>query len=1373
MLLLLLLILSPLAVLTERCHPDDKVEIQKIKNSFSNGAQVLPYWTQDRDCCDIFDCDETTNRVTDFSLSYINLSGKIPDAIGGLTYLKSLQLHKMPSLVGEIPQSLARLKYLEYLDISWTNVSGQVPSFLSKLKSVTIINLSFNNLSGPIPSSLSTLPKLIGLDISRNQLTGSIPESFGHMVSQDTLRLILSHNMLSGEIPKSLSNLNIYGIDISRNNFSGDASILFNAENTTTIDISRNKFEFDLSKVTFPTKELVSLDISHNTIYGNIPFQILNAFELQILNVTYNRLCGKIPSPFKLRRPNNAVHGSQFRPNKRMYKAFTQKLKSAPRQPTLTNTEPPVIEPWNSDSDDVTPVKARENVFVESDDDDPSKSRPATGPTHLTNVIKRNSIPNNDFYHEPFIFKESQTCEIWLPPRSPHGSETTTCQMASNPYRFTYILLVCAHVIRIFIQLKIHGCYCPKYKQYDYQVDSPDRETYYFNFHKLVACLMLSNMSPDLQRTLEKYNAYDMLKELKTTFEKQVKHELFETVKAFHACKQEEGQSASSYLLKMKSYLDTMERLGYAMPNELGVSLILNSLNKDYDQFIQNYNMHSMGKTIANLHAMLKIHEKGIPKKAETPVVLAMREGKIQKDRKKSQGEKGNDKGKNKLAYAAKPKIPLPPKREHPTKDSVCHHCKEVGCGTHICNTLKGLRESRKLKHRALSLYVGNEMRAAIEAIGSFDLILPSGLIIVLDNCHFAPSITRVLFQFPDGIYEIDMHNLYPNVSSMFNVSSKRVKYSLDSSHLCHCRLGHINKKRMDKLQRNRVLQLTHDESLEKCKSCIFGKMAHKSFPHQVKRAKDILGLIHTDVCGPFRNVSREGASYFITFTDDFSRYGYVYLMKHKHEVFETFKVFQNEVENQLGKNIKAIRSNLRGEYLSHEFVNHMKSCGIVSQLTPPYKPQHNRVSERRTQTLLDMVRSMMNITTLPKSFWGYALESAVRILNMVPTKKVERTPYDLWHKKAPKVVAWNAKFFENNLMVQEASGIHGPLESSRSDEGLKLIQEEDTQPSENISEEHNEVAPIVVEPQNVKVPIRRSKRIPKAPDRYVLVKLPPNARTVRSKWLFKKKTDMDGYVYTFKARLVAKVYNQTYSVYYGETFSPVADIRAIRILLAITAFYDYEIWQMDVKTAFLNGHLSEDVYMVQPEGFVDPKHPNREKQHTSLESRSYEIDLRGSIMYAVRCTRHDVAFAQNSCSRFQQNPGEIQWTAVKTILKYIRNTKDMVLMYWAKPEAELKMRKFIDGLGNLMPSNKRPMEMLCENEPPIAIANDPKILKGARHFQRKCHYIREVIQECEIVLKKVHTYDNVADPFTKPVPFNKHFEHAMAIGIVPASSLM
>ncbi|GJT79995.1 hypothetical protein Tco_1054337 [Tanacetum coccineum] len=88
------------------------------------------------------------------------------------------------------------------------------------------------------------------------------------------------------------------------------------------------------------------------------------------------------------------------------------------------------------------------------------------------------------------------------------------------------------------------------------------------------------------------------------------------------------------------------------------------------------------------------------------------------------------------------------------------------------------------------------------------------------------------------------------------------------------------------------------------------------------------------------------------------------------------------------------------------------------------------------------------------------------------------------------------------------------------------------------------------------------------------------------------------------------------------------------------------------------------------------------------------------------------------------------------------------------------------------MPLNKRPMEMICDNAPTTTIASDPRIIRGAMHYQRKYHYIREVIQDGEIVLKKVHTNDNLADPFTKPMQYNKHFEHAMAIGVCLDNSL-
>src|SRR4051812_25730113 len=148
----------------------------------------------------------------------------------------------------------------------------------------------------------------------------------------------------------------------------------------------------------------------------------------------------------------------------------------------------------------------------------------------------------------------------------------------------------------------------------------------------------------------------------------------------------------------------------------------------------------------------------------------------------------------------------------------------------------------------------------------------------------------------------------------------------------------------------------------------------------------------------------RGGYRYVLTFTDDLSRYGYIYFMKHKSETFEKFKEFQSEVKNQRNKKIKFLRSDRGGEYLSYEFGEHLKKCGILSQLTPPGTPQHNGVSERRNRTPLDMVRSMMSLTDLPLSFWGYALETAAFTLNRTPSKSVETTPYELWFGKKPKL---------------------------------------------------------------------------------------------------------------------------------------------------------------------------------------------------------------------------------------------------------------------------------------------------------------------------------------------------------------------------------
>nr|GFA91432.1 hypothetical protein [Tanacetum cinerariifolium] len=198
--------------------------------------------------------------------------------------------------------------------------------------------------------------------------------------------------------------------------------------------------------------------------------------------------------------------------------------------------------------------------------------------------------------------------------------------------------------------------------------------------------LMLMSMDSEIQRNLEPLHSHEMLKELKTLFPQQAEQELLQTMRDFHSCKQEEGQSVSSYVLKMKGYIDNLERLGH-------------------------------------------------------PVTLGLGKG---NKHKKSHSQKGS-KGKNqeKRKFAPKPKVPPLPKRENPAKDSICHECGEIGHWKRNCPQYLAELMKKKKNTASGAGGSGNGQREAVEAIGAFYLCLPSGLETVLNNCHYAPSITR------------------------------------------------------------------------------------------------------------------------------------------------------------------------------------------------------------------------------------------------------------------------------------------------------------------------------------------------------------------------------------------------------------------------------------------------------------------------------------------------------------------------------------------------------------------------------------------------------------------------------------------------------
>nr|GFA99294.1 hypothetical protein [Tanacetum cinerariifolium] len=423
------------------------------------------------------------------------------------------------------------------------------------------------------------------------------------------------------------------------------------------------------------------------------------------------------------------------------------------------------------------------------------------------------------------------------------------------------------------------------------------------------------------------------------------------------------------------------------------------------------------------------------------------------------------------------------------------------------------------------------------------------------------------------------------------------------------------------------------------------------------------------------------------------------------------------------------------------------------------------------------MVRSMLNLTTLPSSFWDYALESAVRILNMVLTKKVDKTPYEIWHGKAPNLSYLKVWGCEAYVKHDSANKLH-----QRSVKCIFVGDPKETMGYYFYFPPENKVivaSKIPVESKSLGsppelIPVRRPERTTRTPNHlclnievkddevgdlrepanYKVAMLDPH-KVVRSKWLYKKKTDMD-------------------------------------------AYYDYEIWQMDVKTAFLNGRLDEDIYIEQPEGYVDPKYPNRIcklqryiyglKQASRQWNKRFDEEIkrfrfqnRDEPCVYHKASRSDVVFLilyvddilimGNNIPRLKEVKdylgkcfsmkdlgeatyilGVVDWKSKKqtTIAMHSAQAK-----YIVDSEAAMEavwIRKFVGDLG-VMPLINKPINMYCDNSVAIIFANEPGIMKGARHFLRRYHYVREQVETGEIKLIKVHTYDNLADPFTKSLP--------------------
>jgi hypothetical protein len=163
-----------------------------------------------------------------------------------------------------------------------------------------------------------------------------------------------------------------------------------------------------------------------------------------------------------------------------------------------------------------------------------------------------------------------------------------------------------------------------------------------------VACLMLATMSSELQKSFENVGAFDMNFQLQEMFQEQARQERFETVRSLMACKHMEGTSVCAHVQKMKGYIDRLENLGVQLLKELAIDMVLNSLSSQFHQFILNYNMNNLDKTMMELHDMLKTAESSMVKtKSPTysaPVLAiqgAAKKGKVSHPRGKGKAKVG------------------------------------------------------------------------------------------------------------------------------------------------------------------------------------------------------------------------------------------------------------------------------------------------------------------------------------------------------------------------------------------------------------------------------------------------------------------------------------------------------------------------------------------------------------------------------------------------------------------------------------------------------------------------------------------------------------------------------------------------------------
>ncbi|KAH9650283.1 hypothetical protein KPL70_026315 [Citrus sinensis] len=392
-----------------------------------------------------------------------------------------------------------------------------------------------------------------------------------------------------------------------------------------------------------------------------------------------------------------------------------------------------------------------------------------------------------------------------------------------------------------------------------------------------------------------------------------------------------------------------------------------------------------------------------------------------------------------------------------------------------------------------------------------------------------------------------------------------------DPSWIWHLRYGHLDFGGLELLfKKNMVKDLPYINYPDQlCEGYLLGKQFRKSFPKESNsRAQKPLELIHTD----------------------------------KSEVFETFKKFKAAVEKESGYQIKAMRSYRGGEFTSKEFLEFCEANGIRRPLTVPRSPQQNGVAERKNRTILDMARSMLKSKRLPKEFWAEAVACAVYLSNRFPTRNESIAKLD---DKSEKLIFIG---YDNNSKGYKLyNPNNGKIVISRDIKQVEEQQEPATPPISPASTTCGDSPPSFLNE-------RTEKRTRSLQDLYEVTKRHDNLTlfylfadyepvnfeeaALDEKWriamnVYKIKRNAKGEIERHNARLVVKGYSQKAGIDYDEVFAPIARLETIRLIISLAAQNKWKIFQMDVKSVFLNGFLKE-VYIEQPLGYVVKGHEDK-----------------------------------------------------------------------------------------------------------------------------------------------------------------------------------